>query len=62
MQYAIHAATRGMAVAEAGNIAFVKPKTSPLNGGHPCLHILKIVPMAGGKVIEADDILIQQQQ
>ena len=51
-----------MAIVGVADVAPDEAKIRPLLAGHPCFNLIQVVLMAGGKVVQPDNALIELQQ
>ena len=62
MQDVVDTFTGRVAVVQAADVTLDELETLPLLGGHGLLHLVQVVPVAGGEVVQADHRLAQPQQ
>eukprot|EP01037_Dinobryon_pediforme_P016822 gene16823-17003_t len=62
MQDIIHMGAGLLAICNSANITIYKTEPRPLLGAHELANVIKIVLVAGGKIIESDNCLVQFQQ
>lgn len=62
MQDIVNSVARLMAIIDGANIATNETKVAPLLRCHQLPHLVKIVLMASGKVVQSNDLLIQLKQ
>ena len=62
VQDVVHTLNGLLAVVQVANVALDELEVGPLRGGDQALHLNQVALVAGGKVIEADDALIELEQ
>lgn len=62
MQHEVHALNGAVAGVQVANIAFHEGEARPLLGRDRCADFVQVALVAGGKVVQAGDGLVQLQQ